>query len=192
MGDPADAVLRLLPRRRRRHRRRGIRSQSGEDLHPPRAQPRKRPISLGGEADMASNQDLIGREDINDLEAILAITNTDVDAAIHTVRSNYDTIFTWDYEKGARPKLNRLYEKAKTSMRNRETDLPWETEVDQEAVVLANTAGVGGPRAGVDLTGPPFEKWNEKDWINFGVESQNWTLSQFMHGEQGALVCTAK
>jgi hypothetical protein len=24
------------------------------------------------------------------------------------------------------------------------------------------------------------------------VESQNWTLSQFMHGEQGALVCTAK
>ena len=25
-----------------------------------------------------------------------------------------------------------------------------------------------------------------------GVESQNWTLSQFLHGEQGALVCTAK
>ena len=24
------------------------------------------------------------------------------------------------------------------------------------------------------------------------MESQNWTLSQFMHGEQGALVCTAK
>src|SRR4051794_11691148 len=193
MGDSADAVLRLLPRRRRRHRRRGIRSQSGEDLHPPRAQPRKRPISLGGEADMASNQDLIGREDINDLEAILAITNTDVDAAVHTVRSNYDTIFTWDYEKGARPKLNRLYEKAKTSMWNGETDLPWETEVDQEAVVMANTAGVGGP--GMDpavLAGTPFEKWSEQDWIKFGVESQNWTLSQFMHGEQGALVCTAK
>src|SRR5205807_2970771 len=26
----------------------------------------------------------------------------------------------------------------------------------------------------------------------FGVESQNWTLSQFLHGEQGALVCTAR
>ena len=64
---------------------------------------------------MASNQDLIGRDNINDLEAILSITNSDVDAAVHTVRSNYDTIFTWDYEKGARPKLNRLYEKAKTS-----------------------------------------------------------------------------
>src|SRR4051794_21173478 len=193
MGDSADAVLRLLPRRRRRHRRRGIRSQSGEDLHPPRAQPRKRPISLGGEADMASNQDLIGREDINDLEAILAITNTDVDAAVHTVRSNYDTIFTWDYEKGSRPKLHRLYEKAKTSMWNGETDLPWDTEVDQAAVVMANTAGFGGPGAGdIDVSGTPFEKWNDDDWVNFGIESQNWTLSQFMHGEQGALVCTAK
>ena len=24
------------------------------------------------------------------------------------------------------------------------------------------------------------------------MESQNWTLSQFLHGEQGALMCTAK
>jgi len=141
----------------------------------------------------STNQELIGRDDINDLEAILSVTNSDVDAAIHTVRSNYDTIFTWDYEKGARPKLNRLYEKAKTSMWNGETDLPWDTEVDQEAVVLANTAGVGGPGAEAgDLAGTPFEKWTEKEWIQFGIESQNWTLSQFMHGEQGALVCTAK
>jgi hypothetical protein len=28
--------------------------------------------------------------------------------------------------------------------------------------------------------------------VSFGVESQNWTLSQFLHGEQGALICTAK
>ncbi|MDQ1395300.1 MAG: hypothetical protein QOG64_559, partial [Acidimicrobiaceae bacterium] len=26
----------------------------------------------------------------------------------------------------------------------------------------------------------------------FGVESQNWTLSQFLHGEQGALICTSR
>jgi hypothetical protein len=44
----------------------------------------------------------------------------------------------------------------------------------------------------MDLTGTPFEKWTEKEWIQVGIESQNWTLSQFMHGEQGALVCTAK
>ena len=44
----------------------------------------------------------------------------------------------------------------------------------------------------MDLTGTPFEKWGDKEWIQLGIESQNWTLSQFMHGEQGALLCTAK
>ena len=140
-----------------------------------------------------THEEMIGRTDINDLEAILAVTNTDVDAVISQVADNADAIFTWDYEKGARPKLNRLYEKAKTSMWNGETDLPWETEVDQEAVVLANTGGVvGAEGAGIDVSGTPMATWTEKEWIQFGIESQNWTLSQFMHGEQGALVCTAK
>src|SRR3546814_8978361 len=44
----------------------------------------------------------------------------------------------------------------------------------------------------MDLAGTPFEKWGEKEWLQVGVESQNWMLSQFMHGEQGALLCTAK
>ena len=50
----------------------------------------------------------------------------------------------------------------------------------------------GGFGAGFDLTGTPVEKWGDKEWLSFGVESQNWTLSQFLHGEQGALICTAK
>jgi hypothetical protein len=144
----------------------------------------------------STNEEIIGRSDINDLEAILSISNSDVDAVVHSVRSEYDTIFTWDYEKGARPKLNRLYEKAKTSMWNGETDLPWETEVDQEKVVMANAmnaaGGLGADAAGMDVAGTPFATWGDKEWIQLGVESQNWTLSQFMHGEQGALVCTAK
>jgi hypothetical protein len=142
---------------------------------------------------MSTNEELIGRTDINDLEAILSITNTEVDAIAHEVKANYDTIFTWDYAKGARPKLNRLYEKAKTSMWNGETDLPWDTPVDQEQVVVANAIGMSGSlTGGVDVAGTPFAKWSDQDWINFGCESQNWTLSQFMHGEQGALICTAR
>ncbi len=143
---------------------------------------------------MSTNEELIGRTDINDLEAILSITNSDVDAVIHEVKANYDVIFTWDYEKGARPKLNRLYEKSKTSMWNGETDLPWDTEVDQEAVVMANAMSAGGFTAGMEgeLADTVFAKWGPKEWIQMGVESQNWTLSQFLHGEQGALVCTAK
>src|SRR5437660_2578115 len=140
---------------------------------------------------MATTEDLIGRTDVNDLEAILAVTNTDVDEVISAVKDNADAIFTWEFER-SRPKLGRLYEKAKTSMWNGETDLPWETPVDQQAVVLANSAQFGGPGAGFDVTGTPFEKWTDKEWIEVGVQSQNWTLSQFMHGEQGALICTAQ
>jgi hypothetical protein len=141
---------------------------------------------------MTTNEDLIGRADINDLEAILSISNKDIHETIHAVKDNAEAIFTWDYEKGERPALNKLYEKAKTSQWNGETDLPWETEVDQEQVVLANAANNSGLDEGMDLAGTPFEKWTDKDWVNLGIESQNWTLSQFMHGEQGALICTAK
>jgi hypothetical protein len=141
---------------------------------------------------MRENADIIGRGEINDLEAIMAVSNTDWDEARHDVSSHYDTVFTWDYEKGSRPKLDKLYEKAKRSQWNAQTDLPWGTAVDQEALVRANAASNGGFLAGVDASGTPVASWGDAEWTQFGVESQNWTLSQFMHGEQGALVCTAK
>jgi hypothetical protein len=40
--------------------------------------------------------------------------------------------------------------------------------------------------------GQPLHSWGEKEWRQLALDSQNWTMSQFMHGEQGALVCTAK
>ena len=42
------------------------------------------------------------------------------------------------------------------------------------------------------IAGTVLEKWDEKRFLQFGIENQNWMLSQFMHGEQGALLCTAK
>jgi hypothetical protein len=140
---------------------------------------------------MATNEELIGRTDINDLEAILSITNTDVDEVTHAVKDNAEALFTWDYER-TRPALGKLYEKAKKAQWNAQTDLPWETPVDQEEVAINNALQAGGFGQGVDLSGTSLEKWGDKEWLQFGVESQNWTLSQFMHGEQGALLCTAK
>src|SRR6185436_10438446 len=123
-----------------------------------------------------------GRDEIDDLEAILSITNSDVDEVVHTVRAEADALFTWDYER-SRPALVKLYEKAKTSQWNAETDLDWSIEVDQAAVVLANQAQMaGGPfAADLDLKGTCFESWTEDQWIQLGIESQNWSLSQFMH-----------
>ncbi|MBI2169176.1 MAG: ferritin-like domain-containing protein [Actinobacteria bacterium] len=142
---------------------------------------------------------MIGRADVNDLEAILSVTNTDVDEIVHLIRAEQDALFTWDYER-SRGALIKLYEKAKTSQWNAETDLDWSIDVDQEKVVLANAEqnamGASGALAGLapdtDLADTPFAKFGEKEWIQLGIESQNWTLSQFLHGEQGALICTAQ
>jgi len=138
---------------------------------------------------MTTNMDLIGRDEINDLEAILSVVNTDAGAIVHAVKANADAVFTWNYER-SRPALVKLYEKAKTSQWNA-NDLPWDIEVDQEEVAR-NNQNQNGIGQQMDLTGTPFEKWGDKEWTQFGVESQNWTLSQFMHGEQGALICTAQ
>ena len=139
-----------------------------------------------------SNSDLIGRDEIDDVAAILAVSNNDVDELVHTVKDNADAIFTWDYEKGARPALNKLYEKAKTSQWNGETDLDWSIDVDIEQVVVANAVQNGFFEKQAEPTGTPVDAWGEDEWLQFGIEGQNWMLSQFMHGEQGALLCTAK
>jgi hypothetical protein len=142
---------------------------------------------------MATNQEMIGRDELDDLEAILSITNRDVDEVEHIIRANSDTLFTWDYEQSRQP-LVKLYEKAKTSQWNATTDLDWSIPVDQAQQVLANAeANVNGPfSGGLDLKGTPFESWTDDQWIELGIEGQNWTLSQFLHGEQGALICTAQ
>ena len=191
---PQRAVVRVPTRRLARPPRRRGRAPPRHHLpRPGPHRPRSRSnLHLLGAPRMSTNEELIGRADVNDLAAILAVSNNDVDEAIHTVQDNAEAIFTWDYEKGRRPALNRLYEKAKTSQWNGETDLPWDTDVDQEAVVMANaTANLGGPgrrhrrerhrRHAVRQVGPRGVDPGRRR------EPELDAVSQFMHGEQGAL-----
>jgi hypothetical protein len=138
-----------------------------------------------------STTDIIGRADINDIEAILAIPGTDPNEVEHVVKDNADAIFTWDYTL-SRPALRKLYEKAKTGQWNGTTDLPWHIEVDVEKTVAADQAVLGTGFDPTAYVGTPVQKWGDKEWLEFGIQSRNWTLSQFLHGEQGALLCTAK
>ncbi len=134
---------------------------------------------------------IIGRADINDLDAILAIPLCDPDEAEHHVAASRDTIFSWDYSM-ARPGLHKLYEKAKTGQWNATTDIDWSVDVDVEAVMTKDLEVLG---AGVDKTlyvGTPVERWDDRQWLEFGIHGRNWMLSQFLHGEQGALLCTSK
>ena len=58
--------------------------------------------------------------------------------------------------------------------------------------MAANAVQNGFLEQNLDLSGTQMEHWDDAKWLEFGIEGQNWMLSQFMHGEQGALVCTAK
>jgi len=148
----------------------------------------------GEQAPMSTDEQILGRGEVDDLRAIIAMSNEDVDEAIHVVRDNAPAIFTWDYEKGRRPALNKLYEKAKHAQWNGETDLDWSIDVDQEhfARMMSELRRQEMAAANIDFRGTPFENWGEDEWLAHAIEEQNWSLSQFMHGEQGALVCTAK
>src|SRR3954451_5735773 len=143
---------------------------------------------------MSTDEQILGRNHVDDLEAILTVANTDVTEALHTVADNADAIFTWNYEKGERPALNKLYEKAKGAQWNGETDLPWDTEVDIEKAIANVPIDIDTDPVIVAARRPgqPLANWGEKEWRQLALDSQNWTMSQFMHGEQGALVCTAK
>ena len=128
----------------------------------------------------------------NDPERILeySVWNSDVTSLIHTVEDNAEAIFTWRYDKGERARLDRLYEKAKTSQWNGQTDLDWSIDVDPYNMLApANPLEADYFSKNPDS---PLHNLNEKEWDELGVESLNWSLSQFMHGEQGALLCTAK
>jgi hypothetical protein len=111
---------------------------------------------------------------------------------IHAVSSEFDTIFTWDYER-SRESLVKLYEKAKTSQWNATTDLDWSLDVDPERVA-AELGGGGTQRFQelADAEGSPVKHFGDKEWKEVGVQLQNSLMSQFMHGEQGALLCTAR
>src|ERR1700730_4936574 len=118
------------------------------------------------------------------------ISDADKQQVIHDVRSVGDTVFTWDYEQ-SRPALVKLYEKAKTSMWNVSSDIDWDIDVDPWKIARDPDNPLNTTMA-IDRVGTPFEKLSEDEWYDLGAASQAWTLSQFMHGEQGALVCTAK
>ena len=143
---------------------------------------------------MRSNEEIIGRADIRDLESVFAMVGREEPGGRHLVADPCPAEFTWDYEKGARPRLDKLYEKAKQAQWNGRTDLPWETEVDQERVVIQNQESNPSSLrwSDDDVAGTALERWGDEEWLRLGVENQNWMLSQFLHGEQGALLCTAK
>ncbi len=94
---------------------------------------------------------------------------------------DYNALFDWHYLRD-RPALARLYEAAKTSQWNATTDLDWSTSVDceQRDLLLPETFF---PVFGHPCTAGMTEAQRGEQRRAY----TSWVLSQFLHGEQGAL-----
>jgi len=97
----------------------------------------------------------------------------------------FESVFRWEYQDG-RESLLRLYEKGKELQWNTNTRIDWSQDLDPE-----NPQEL--PDEAISIYGS--EVWNRmtrKEKAELRRHLQSWQLSQFLHGEQGALVCTAK
>jgi hypothetical protein len=99
------------------------------------------------------------------------------------------TEFTWDYVQ-RRPQLQKLYEKGKTSQWNASTDIDWSPEVNFGEARPENEMPAAGLFSAMELG--PLARIGDEGRTQFRWEFQSWMVSQFMHGEQGALVATAR
>jgi hypothetical protein len=103
------------------------------------------------------------------------------------VDCGHDTLFSWNYERD-KPDMARLYELAKKSQWNATTDVDWSISVDPEddgQSLLPNEY----------LPVMQLPTWGR---LTLGEQREQrkallaWLLSQFLHGEQGALFAAAQ
>ncbi len=112
-------------------------------------------------------------------------------ADIQAIHDHADRLFTWRYER-ERPQLVSLYNKAAASQWNSVTDLDWATDVDAERVLDDEAPALRLARLAATLPGSPMAHFGEKEFVQLGIELFKAQLSQFMHGEQGAMMTAAK
>jgi hypothetical protein len=111
-----------------------------------------------------------------------------VSGATELVTTNMETAFDWEYAL-SREKLMALYEKGKTATWNA-TDLDWSIPVDLDKFI-ADRADAGAHHVMNDMLNPPHPLSPEQA-SEMSINMNAWMISQFLHGEQGALVATAK
>ncbi len=98
---------------------------------------------------------------------------------------SFDANFCWEYDDG-RKNLLGLYDKGKKLQWNAADRIDWSVDLDPD-----NPAGL--PDEVIGIYGSKiWDGMDEAARANVRRHFQAWQMSQFLHGEQGALVCTAK
>ncbi len=108
--------------------------------------------------------------------------------ASREIRATIDTVFDWEYAL-RQQNLLALYEKGKKNAWNA-SDLDWSIDVDIDRIMRERAAGGGGQLLN-QVMNPP-RTLDERETIDLQLNMNSFMLSQFLHGEQGALVATAK
>jgi hypothetical protein len=93
--------------------------------------------------------------------------------------------FDWGYD-GGRARLLALYQKGKDKQWDSTKRIDWDVDVDPSNVLgrADNTVGIYGS--------PQWHKLGPKDRLELKQHIAAWQFSQFLHGEQGAMVCAAR
>jgi uncharacterized protein YbaR (Trm112 family) len=93
--------------------------------------------------------------------------------------------FSWEYDDG-RDRLLALYQKGKDKQWDGRTRIDWDLEVDPYDAL-------GTPEEAMSLYGTRYwDKLSEKDKGELRRHYASWQFSQFLHGEQGAMICAAR
>jgi hypothetical protein len=101
------------------------------------------------------------------------------------ISTSSTTVFDFDYENG-RDQLLRLYDKGTRRQWIGSDRIDWSTDVDP-----ANPTR--SPDELIAIYGTPWwDRMSEAERGEVRRHIEAWRFSQFMHGEQGALICTAK
>ncbi|MCP5065633.1 MAG: ferritin-like domain-containing protein [bacterium] len=101
--------------------------------------------------------------------------------AIDEIVTQLTTVWKFDYDPKIKA-LRDLYEVAKKQQWNAATDVPWNLEIDQSGDILDPSQDVFRE---IDV----IKALPEETQTKLAVCNAAWTLSQFLHGEQGALLC---
>ncbi|MEV0627044.1 ferritin-like domain-containing protein [Nonomuraea wenchangensis] len=93
--------------------------------------------------------------------------------------------FTWEYDDG-RDRMLALYQKGKDKQWDSVKRIDWDLEVDPYNVL-------GIPDETIAIHGTPlWERMDERTRQEVRRHGAAWQFSQFLHGEQGAMICSAK
>ena len=108
-----------------------------------------------------------------------------VDQTDWKIPGTFDTHFNWEYNDN-RDYLINLYEKGKDRQWNASRRIDWSQDVDPENPIQV-------PDHYIAIYGTPmWDGMNKAEKRAARHHFQSWQFSQFLHGEQGALICTAK